>query len=83
MNVTIKSHQNAPLNPKAQFPMTVRDIMQAKGESARKKNRPVPSWEDEKAFLSDPKANPMVSWPMHLYDCCPYQRRGQPHAPGK
>ncbi len=71
MNVTIKSHANAPLNPNAQFPMTVSDIMQAKAASARKKNKPVPSWEDEKAFLSDPKANPMVSWPMHLYDCCP------------
>lgn len=71
MNVTIKSHTNAPLNPKAQFPMTVSDIMQAKAESARKKNKPVPEWADEKAFLNDPKANPMVSWPMHLYDCCP------------
>ncbi|MBU1150509.1 MAG: hypothetical protein KJ800_06130, partial [Proteobacteria bacterium] len=26
-NVTIKSHLNAPLNPKAQFPMTIRDFM--------------------------------------------------------
>ena len=29
MNVTIKSHNNAPLNPKAQFPLTIRDMMDA------------------------------------------------------
>ena len=34
MNITIKSHNNAPLNKKAQFPMTIRDIMNARKESA-------------------------------------------------
>jgi acetyl-CoA C-acetyltransferase len=71
MNVTIKSHNNAPLNPKAQFKASIRDIMNAKAASAQKKGRPVPHWEDEKAFLGDPKANPPVAWPMHLFDCCP------------
>ncbi len=71
MNVTIKSHDNAPLNPKAQFPLTIRDIMTTKMETAKKRQQPVPQWEDEKAFLSDPNANPVVAWPMHLYDCCP------------
>lgn len=71
MNITIKSHNNAPLNKKAQFPMTIRDIMNARKESARKKGRPVPQWRDEKEFLFDPVANPVVAWPMHLYDCCP------------
>lgn len=71
MNVTIKSHNNAPLNPKAQFPLSIRDIMNARIESAKKKGKPVPQWEDEKAFLSDVRANPVVAWPMHLYDCCP------------
>ena len=71
MNVTIKSHNNAPLNPKAQFKQTIRDIMEAKRESAVKKGRSVPEWEDEKQFLHDPAANPSVAWPMHLYDCCP------------
>ena len=71
MNVTIKSHRNAPLNPKAQFPVTIQDIMNARIESAKKKQQPIPVWEDEKAFLSDPRANPSVAWPMHLYDCCP------------
>lgn len=71
MNVTIKSHNNAPLNPKAQFPVTIRDLMNSKVESARKKGEPIPQWRDEKDFLRDPRANPVVAWPMHLFDCCP------------
>ena len=71
MNVTIKSHNNAPLNPKAQFPLTIRDIMNRKIEGAKKRGVPVPEWENEKDFLGDLAANPVVAWPMHLYDCCP------------
>ncbi len=71
MNVTIKSHNNAPLNPKAQFPYTIKDIMNMKKERAKKKGLDIPRWEDEKDFLRDPRANPVVAWPMHLYDCCP------------
>jgi len=70
-NVTIKSHNNAPLNPKAQFPMTIRDFMNARIERCRKKGEPIPEWKDEKEFLRDPVANPPVAWPMHLFDCCP------------
>jgi acetyl-CoA C-acetyltransferase len=71
MNITIKSHNNAPLNPKAQFPLTIRDMMDAKRASAEKRGLPIPEWGDEKDFLKDPKANPAVAWPMHLFDCCP------------
>ena len=71
MNVTIKSHNNAPLNPKGQFKLSIRDLMNVKVESAKKKGKSIPEWEDEKAFLRDPAANPAVAWPMHLYDCCP------------
>ena len=71
MNITIKSHSNAPLNPKAQFNLSIQDLMKVKAESAKKKGRPVPEWQDEKDFLRDPVANPVVAWPMHLYDCCP------------
>jgi acetyl-CoA C-acetyltransferase len=71
MNITIKSHSNAPLNPKAQFPYSIKDMMNMKIESAQKKGRPRPQWDDEKEFLRDPSANPVVAWPMHLYDCCP------------
>jgi acetyl-CoA C-acetyltransferase len=70
-NVTIKSHNNAPLNPKAQFPLTIRDFMKARIERCRQKGEPVPNWKDEKEFLRDPAVNPPVAWPMHLFDCCP------------
>jgi acetyl-CoA C-acetyltransferase len=71
MNVTIKSHNNAPLNPKAQFPLTIRDMMDARRASAQKRGLPVPEWLDEKDFLKDPKANPAVAWPMHLLTVVP------------
>ena len=71
MNVTIKSHNNAPLNPKAQIPYSIRDLMNAKIERIKQKGRPLPQWKDEKDFLRDPSANPVVAWPMNLYDCCP------------
>ncbi|MDY6835274.1 MAG: beta-ketoacyl synthase N-terminal-like domain-containing protein [Chloroflexota bacterium] len=71
MNVTIKSHHNAPLNPKAQFKTTIRDIMDGKIERAKKKGGPSPEWKDEKDFLRDPDANPVVAWPMMLFDCSP------------
>ena len=71
MNITIKSHQNAPLNPKAQIRMSITDIIKDKQDRARVQGKPVPSWTNEKEFLGDPKANPMVAWPMHLFDCCP------------
>jgi acetyl-CoA C-acetyltransferase len=38
---------------------------------AKSKGGPLPTWRDEKEFLRDPGANPVVAWPMHLYDCCP------------
>lgn len=71
MNITIKSHLNAPLNPKAQFPLTIADIMSERKKKARERGKSVPDWQDEKEFLSDPGDNPPVAWPMHLYDCCP------------
>ena len=71
MNVTIKSHNNARLNPKAQYNVSIRDIMNQKIEKAKNKGNPIPAWRNEKEFLRDPGANPVVAWPMHLYDCCP------------
>jgi acetyl-CoA C-acetyltransferase len=71
MNVTIKSHNNAPLNQKAQFNTSIRDIMNSRIERARQREQPIPTWQDEKEFLRDERANPTVAWPMKLYDCCP------------
>ena len=45
--------------------------MAAKIERAKINGEPVPAWTDEKDFLRDPKVNPVVAWPMHLFDCCP------------
>jgi acetyl-CoA C-acetyltransferase len=70
-NVTIKSHDNARLNPRAQYRASVKDIMASKMERAREKRLPLPTWSDEKDFLRDPEINPVVAWPMHLFDCCP------------
>ena len=71
MNITIKSHMNAPLNHKAQIRSSIADIMQGRREKARQKGLDIPDWEDEKAFLRDPAANPPVAWPLYLFDCCP------------
>ena len=71
MNITLKSHANAPFNPKAQIPFTVRDMINLKIDSLTKRGLPVPDWKGEKDFLADPVANPAVAWPLHLYDCCP------------
>ena len=70
-NVTIKSHNNAALNPKAQLSQSVGDIMDAKIRRAKDKGAPAPNWADERDFLRDPKANPVVASPIHLFDCCP------------
>lgn len=70
-NLTIKSHSNAKLNPKAQFPYDIRDMMNQKIERAKRRGQPIPYWKDEKEFLRDPKVNPVVAYPMSLYDCCP------------
>ena len=51
MNVTIKSHDNAPLNPKAQFNLAIRDMMDAKVKRAKSQGKAVPDWIDEKDFL--------------------------------
>ena len=71
MNVTIKSHDNAARNPKAQLSATMEQVMAAKIKRAESKGRPVPDWSDPKDFLRDSKANPVVAWPIHLFDCCP------------
>ncbi|SMX54374.1 conserved protein of unknown function [Brevefilum fermentans] len=70
-HVSIKNHNNGALNEYAQFRQTIREIMESKKERAAQKGRPVPAWEDEFDFLSDPKGNPMVAWPMALFDCSP------------
>ncbi len=69
--VGIKNHENGALNPKAQFQSSIRDIMRARIEKAKARGLPVPNWKDEMEFLSDPAANPIVAWPLRLFDCSP------------
>jgi len=71
MKVGIKNHNNGALNPKAQFNRSIKDLMDSRIEKAKQKGEPVPTWRDELDFLKDPKANPVVAWPMRLFDCSP------------
>ncbi|PKO13856.1 MAG: hypothetical protein CVU39_16745 [Chloroflexi bacterium HGW-Chloroflexi-10] len=76
MRVGIKNHENGALNAKAQFGQRIPDVMESKKAAAIKKGRPVPTWENELAFLSDDRANPMIAWPMRLFDCSPVSDGG-------
>ncbi len=69
--VCIKNHQNGALNPKAQYNQTIAQIMAAKKARAVQKGKPSPEWENEGSFLSDPRANPSIAWPLSLFDCSP------------
>lgn len=71
MNVAIKNHDNGARNPKAQFGVTIADWMQSRIAAAIKKGKPAPTWGDVQDFLHDDAANPMVAWPLRLFDCSP------------
>ncbi|MCB2178330.1 hypothetical protein KQH61_00265 [bacterium] len=71
MRVGMKNHENGALNEKAQFGSTIQQVMDGKIAKAIQRGKPVPSWEDEMAFLKDDRANPMIAWPMRLFDCSP------------
>jgi acetyl-CoA acetyltransferase len=70
MRVAIKNHENGGLNPKAQFG-TITAWMQGRKDAAAKKGKPVPTWQTEMDFLHDDAANPMIAWPLRLFDCSP------------
>jgi acetyl-CoA C-acetyltransferase len=71
MKIGIKNHANGALNPKAHFNVSIRDIMRSRIAKAKERRQPIPSWTDEMEFLKDPIANPIVAWPMKLFDCSP------------
>jgi acetyl-CoA C-acetyltransferase len=71
LQVAIKNHSNGALNPKAHFPMTIKDVMEMRAAKAKEKGQPVPAWADEMEFLNDPRYNPVIAWPNTLFDCCP------------
>jgi acetyl-CoA acetyltransferase len=71
LKVAIKNHNNGALNPKAHFPLTIKDVMNRRMAKAKQKGEPEPSWGDEMDFLHDPRYNPIIAWPNTLFDCCP------------
>lgn len=71
MKVGIKNHNNGSLNEKAQFGAKISTLMDARKASAAKKGLPIPEWKDELEFMKDERANPIIAWPMRLYDCSP------------
>jgi acetyl-CoA C-acetyltransferase len=76
LKVGYKNHENGALNDKAQFGQRIATIMEARKASAVKKGLPVPAWVDEMEFLKDDRANPVIAWPMRLYDCSPVSDGG-------
>lgn len=75
-HVSIKNHKNGALNEKAQFGQTIAEIMASKKERAVKKGKPEPTWKTEIDFLTDPKGNPNIAWPLTLFDCSPVSDGG-------
>lgn len=71
LRVAIKNHNNGALNPKAHFPMAIKDVMSMRIAKAKEKGESVPGWADEMEFLHDPIYNPVIAWPNTLFDCCP------------
>lgn len=71
MKVGMKNHDNGALNPKAQFGATIRQVMDGRIASAKAKGKPAPTWANEMDFLHDSRANPIIAWPMRLFDCSP------------
>ncbi|GAB4471268.1 MAG: thiolase domain-containing protein [Anaerolineae bacterium] len=71
MKVAIKNHANGALNPIAQFGVSIPNWIEERKASAAKKGKPVPTWADEMEFLHDDAANPMIAWPLRLFDCSP------------
>jgi acetyl-CoA acetyltransferase len=71
MKVGMKNHDNGALNDKAQFGSTIRQVMDGKIAKAQARGKPVPGWESELDFLQDDRANPVIAWPMRLFDCSP------------
>jgi len=71
MAVAIKNHQNGALNPKAQFNCSIRDILIRRMANMMEKGQQMPNWASEMDFLKDREANPIIAWPLRLFDCSP------------
>jgi acetyl-CoA C-acetyltransferase len=70
-HIAVKNHNNGVHNPKAQFPKTIRQVMDSRIAKAKEKGLPLPEWGGEFDFLQDDSVNPMIAWPLRLFDCSP------------
>ncbi len=71
MSVGLKNHRNGALNPKAQYQSTIEDLMAKRIAKVKEKGGAAPAWRDVWDFLRDGEANPVVAWPLRLFDCSP------------
>jgi acetyl-CoA C-acetyltransferase len=71
MNIAVKNHNNGALNPNAQFGVTIQKWMEGRVAAALKKGKPAPTWLNVMDFLHDDAANPLIAWPLRLFDCSP------------
>ncbi len=71
MSVGLKNHRNGALNPKAQYQSTIEDLMARRIARLKERGGAAPAWRDVWDFLRDEEANPVVAWPMRLFDCSP------------
>lgn len=71
MRITMKNHLNGSMNNKAQFRMTICQLMERARAKAHANGQPEPQWNNECDFLSDPRVNPMIAAPLRLFDCSP------------
>jgi len=69
MRIGMKNHYHGSLNPKAHFDVSILDFMKKRAKSLVKKGLPEPEWDTEMDFMKDPKQNPIIAWPMRLFDC--------------
>ena len=63
-DVAVKNHHNGALNKKAQYQEELLDLAKRQGE------RGGYNFSSVMEFLKSP-LNPMVAYPLRLYDCCP------------
>ncbi len=69
IRVAIKNHANAALNPNAHFNTSIEDLMQRRREKMMAAGKPAPAWENNFDFLNDNSQNPVIAWPLRLFDC--------------
>jgi acetyl-CoA C-acetyltransferase len=67
--VAVKNHKNAALNPKAHFNQSIADIMKRRAAAAAEKGQVCPAWQNEMDFLHDAAQNPLIAYPLRLFDC--------------